>query len=132
MSSGRMLALLLLAGVALATSALFAARLPHALTVAEVPATRPSPEPANRVPHRHRESRPQTTPPRPAPKPHARRSELGPRVLGLSLPLLIALEAAGGTLGLATSAVALGVHRARARRRRDYARYVLHLSPHDE
>ena len=54
-------------------------------------------------------------------------------MLGLSLPVLIALEAAGGALGLATD-------RARARpsggparaRRRDYARYVLHLSPHDE
>ena len=53
-------------------------------------------------------------------------------MLGLSLPILIALEVAGGALGLATTALALGVRRARARRHRDYARYVLHLSPHDE
>lgn len=127
-----MVALLLLVGAALATSALFAARLPHTLTVAPDPPASASREPANREPHRHRMARPTSTPRTPAPRPHVGRSELGPRVLGLSLPILIALEVAGGALGLATTALALGVRRARARRHRDYARYVLHLSPHDE
>jgi hypothetical protein len=132
MSPGRVLALLLLAGAALATSALFAARLPHALTITDPPLAHVSPRPQHPERHHHRPARPRSTPPKQAPRPPARRAELGPRVVGLSLPLLIALEAAGGALGLATSALALGVRRARARRRREYARYVLHLSPHDE
>src|SRR4051812_10819054 len=132
MTLGRMLALLLLAGAALATSALFAAHLPHDLTTADPPSARRSPAPTHREP-----TYPRPTGPRPEPRvqasaPSARRSELGPRIAGLELGLLMALEATGGTLGLATAAVALGVRRTRARRRRDYARYPLHLSPHDE
>src|SRR4051812_49967710 len=132
MSLGRIVALLVLVGAALATSALFATRLQHALTIAPDPTVSASPQPVKRPANRHRTVRPTSMSPTPASRPHARRSELGPRVLSLSLPLLIALEAAGGTLGLATAALALGVRRARARRHRVYARYVLHLSPHDE
>src|SRR4051812_21274017 len=62
----------------------------------------------------------------------ARRAELEPRILGLPVALLVALEAASGTLGLATTALALAVRRTRARRRRVYELYTLHLSPHDE
>jgi hypothetical protein len=127
-----MVLLLLLIGAALTMSALFAARLPHALTVPDDPAASPSPAPPDREHHRQRTTRSRSTPPRPAPRPRARRYELSPRILGLSLPELIALEAAGGTLGLATTGLALGIRRTRARRRRNYARYALHLSPHDE
>lgn len=132
MTAGRLLALLMLAGAALATSALLAARLPQALTVPPDPAAPAASQRPNReAPDEH--ARPRATPaPVPTARPPARRSELGPRVLGLPLPLLIALELAGGTLGLATTALALGVRRARARRRRPYARYILQLSPHDE
>jgi hypothetical protein len=65
-------------------------------------------------------------------KPSARRAELGPRIGGISLALLIALEVAGGTLGLGVSAVGLAARRARHRRLRPYGLYRLHLSPHDE
>src|SRR3954468_18813050 len=136
MSPGRLLALVALVGAALATSALFAARLPRALTVTPTPASRSNDNrphgPADRErPGRHHR-RPRSAPPRPAPGARPRRSQLGPRTLGLSLPSLVALEAAGGALGLATTGVAMGLRRARARRDRLYARYVLHLSPHDE
>ena len=133
MTAGRLLALLMLAGAALATSALLAARLPQALTVAPDPAVPATRERLNREPRDEHDARPRSTPePVPTSRQPARRSELGPRVLGLPLPLLIALELAGGTLGLASTALALGVRRARARRRRPYGRYVLQLSPHDE
>jgi hypothetical protein len=46
--------------------------------------------------------------------------------------VLVALELAGGTLGLATTMLALAVRRTRARSRRVYALYTLHLSAHDE
>ena len=55
-----------------------------------------------------------------------------PRVLGVSLPVLIAAEAAVGTLGLTGLAATLTVRRVRRRTRRAYALYELHLSPHDE
>jgi hypothetical protein len=128
MSPGRLLAIMLLVGAALATSALFATRLERALTVTDDPARNAAPAPTNRERHRDPEPRPRPSPPEPA----VHRAELGPRTLGVPLPVLIALELAGGTVGLAISALALGVRRARGRRRRVYARYVLHLSPHDE
>ena len=69
-----------------------------------------------------------------APGPAFRRSpvESAPRLLGLSLPLLIAGEVAVGALGARRLGAALTVTRVRRRGRREYALYVLHLSPHDE
>lgn len=78
---------------------------------------------------------PPAAPPSHSPEPVAlamQRGDAGPQFLGLSLPIVIALEVAGGVLGLFTTTAVLGVQRARARRRREYARYVLHLSQHDE
>jgi len=101
-----MSALLLLAAVALALSALFAARLPDMLS--ETPARRPA---ERRSPMKVPEM---------------------PRVLGVSLPVLIAAEATAGTLALGALAGTLTVRRVRRRVRREYALYELHLSPHDE
>ena len=106
MTGARMFGLLLLAVSALALSALFAARLPDELSDA------PAPGPAAR-------HAPVTVP------------EM-PRVLGVSLPVLIAAEAAVGTIGLTGLAATLTVRRVRRRTRREYALYDLHLSPHDE
>jgi hypothetical protein len=58
--------------------------------------------------------------------------KLDPHLFGLSLPVLVALEISGGSLGLATTMLSLGVRRARNRRSRLYGRYLLHLSSHDE
>lgn len=53
-------------------------------------------------------------------------------MFGVSLPVLVAVEAAVGVLGLSGVAAALVVRRVRCRRHREYALYELHLSPHDE
>ncbi|HWK25201.1 MAG TPA: hypothetical protein VNS09_01480 [Solirubrobacter sp.] len=109
----RTLALAACACAALATSALLGLQLRQSLNP-EPPLPAPVSSPAAPITHR------------------IDRTELGPRFLGVPLPVLIALEVAGGVLGLATSMVGLGVRRARSRRHREYARYVLHLSSHDE
>src|SRR3954462_12993002 len=102
MTPGRLLTLLALMAAALGTSALLATRLSHTLTPsAGPPASATASSSSSRTPHHHHHARHRATAPTPAAAgPPARRSELGPRLLGLSLPLLIALELAGGALGL--------------------------------
>jgi len=106
MTGARLFGLLLLAAGALAVSLLFAAQL--ADTLSEKPARTPR-EP------RVTEALPDM-----------------PRVFGISLPVLIAAEAAVGAVGLGGLAGTLTVRRIRRRGRREYALYELHLSPHDE
>src|SRR3954453_21380664 len=55
-----------------------------------------------------------------------------PRLVGISLPLLIAGEVAVGVLSLAGLGGVLIARRVGSRGRRQYALYELHLSPHDE
>jgi hypothetical protein len=56
----------------------------------------------------------------------------GPHVLGVPLPALVAAEGALAVVSLGGVAGVLVVRRIRWRRRREYALYELHLSPHDE
>jgi len=109
--------LALVAVLALGASAWFASQLRDALTIPT-----PTPAPTAHAPVRTPADRGAAVP-APGSDSH---------MLGLSLPLLVGLEVAGGTLGLATSMVSLGVRRARRRRSRVYGRYLLHLSSHDE
>jgi hypothetical protein len=104
MTGARLFGLLLLAACALAVSVLFAAQLASTLSA--------TPQPRER---HVTEALPEM-----------------PRVLGVSLPVLIAAEAAVGSVGLGGLAGTLTVRRIRRRGRRQYALYELHLSPHDE
>lgn len=110
----RTLALAVLACAALGTSAVLGSQLRQSLILNE-----PAPVPVS-------------SPVAPPIVHEPARSDLGPRFLGVPLPVLIALEVAGGMFGLGTSIVGLSIRRARSRRHRQYARYVLHLSSHDE
>ena len=140
MTLGRILLLALLASGAMAFSAISAAELGQTLSV---PGT----------------SKPQATPSDGAPATKARRAarrparrgagaarqrprraqdfrrssvEASPKVLGISLPLLIAGEVAVGIASLTCLACTLTAKRVRRRGQREYALYELHLSPHDE
>jgi len=153
MSGARIALIVVLALLALAVSALFATKLPGTLAVPDTgpglapPTTTQRGDAARTQPrrrHKRRESgkgsseprgnrvrrsrSPRTARSRP---PQASRDRV-PRVFGVSLPVLIAVEAAAGVLGLCGVAGALVVRRVRCRRRREYALYELHLSPHDE
>jgi hypothetical protein len=143
MSGGRLMLLLALAAGALALSALFAARLPKTLSVPEgrpgstaLPSPGPTVRPRGDNRRTRGDSRAAGRPRRPvgadAPAPRPPADPSGPRVLGLALPVLIGLELVAGALVLGALAAALTVGRTRRRRRRSYALYELHLSPHDE
>ena len=139
--NARLVGLLLLAIGAVGASGLLATRLPHALTV---PAPQPSPaavtspaappHPASTASRtvRHRPASGQTRRRRDPQTPAPPDAPTGARLLGLGLPLLIALELGAGVLVLGALCAALTVRRARRRRDRSYALYDLHLSPHDE
>ena len=142
MSGGRILLLAVLAAGALAISALSATRLLATLAVPESrpgPTARPSPAPKDRPGANDRRTRERT---RSGRRPRHPRVQARPRrpaterpargVFGVSLSALIALELAAGVLVLGTLASVLVIGRVRRRRRRDYALYELHLSPHDE
>jgi hypothetical protein len=142
-TGGRIMLLAALAAGALAVSALFAAQLPNALSLPEPrPRSTALPSPRPTAPHRrdHRRARRDARtaePPRPpvaADAPSRRRAadRVGPRVLGVALPVLIALELGAAAVVLGALGVALIVDRTRQRRRRIHALYELHLSPHDE
>jgi hypothetical protein len=136
MTGARMLLLAVLAAAALATSVLSATRLMESMAVPEAspgPAAQPSATPGARPQRRHRRTQ------RERPRPWDRRAggEAGAdkpqwQPLGISLPALIAVEVAAGTLALGVLGSALVLGRVRARRQREYALYELHLSPHDE
>jgi len=127
MSGGRIILLLMLAAGALAISALFAARLPEALSVPEgrpgstaVPFPRRTVRPGGDNWRTRRDSRAVGRPRRPlgadAPTRRPAADPSGPRVLGLALPVLIALELGAGVLGLGALGAALIVGRTRRRR----------------
>jgi hypothetical protein len=139
---GRILLLALLASGAMAFSAISAAELAQKLAV---PGTaNPQATPSDRDPapkSRHAARRPSArTANEPAARRHAdptrafrrSRAQAAPRLLGLSLPLLVAGEVAVGALSLAGLGGTLIAKRVRSRGRREYALYELHLSPHDE
>jgi len=143
MTGGRIMLLAALAAGALALSALFATRLPQALSVPESrPGSNALPAPSPNIGSKHekqrtrRAPRGQARPQRPTATAEPPRTPAedrsGRRVLGLALPLLIALEVGAGALTLAALGATLVVGRIRERRRRSYALYELHLSPHDE
>jgi hypothetical protein len=146
MSGARIALIAVMAVAALAVSALFATRLPDTLAVPEgnpssTPRAATRPGDAHRPRRGQRDGRtgPRNEPgrrpraPRPArPDPPEGSGSHVPRVVGVSLPVLVAVEVAAGALVLLLVFAGLVVRRARCRRRREYALYELHLSPHDE
>jgi hypothetical protein len=139
-TGGRILLLALLASAAMAFSAISAADLGQTLSVprAARPQTTPAGEEAkaSRGAHRwwQRAAGERAASQRAHRARDVRRSpvESMPRLLGISLPLLIAGEVAVGILLLAGLGGVLIARRVRSRGRREYALYELHLSPHDE
>jgi len=142
MTGGRIVLLVLLAAAALAVSVIAGANLLQTVSAPET--ARPQATPSGtgegararrtRRPAR-RDTRRRGARERPSRMPALRAAptfESKPTVLGVSLPLLIAIEAAIGVVGLTGVGGALTVRRFRCRQRREYALYELHLSPHDE
>ena len=142
MTGARILLLALLASAAMAFSAISASKLPQTLSVRERPQPSATPADAGEAgkARRARERPAGRKTGERAARPRGRRArnrprsaaKSGPRLFGLNLPLLIAGEAVVGALSLAGLAGALIARRVSCRRRREYALYDLHLSPHDE
>ncbi len=140
MTGGRILLLALLASGAMAFSAISAADLGQTLSVPGTvrPQTTPAGEAGQASRGAHRPSRRGAS--ERAAHERARRAqgvrrspvEATPRLLGVPLPLLIAGEIVLGALSLTALACVMTAKRVRRRRRREYALYDLHLSPHDE
>jgi hypothetical protein len=135
-SAGRLFLLLALAAGAMSVSALAGTHALHTLTgPITAPSTRPTSTPRKPARNSTHARRLSATPARRGANRPGRRivaEHHGPRVLGISLARLVAAEALLAVCSIAGLAIALTAHRIRRRARRVYARYDLHLSPHDE